>query len=272
MEKNPKYRYSNPWGRKVFYIVSAMIFLFMNLPIFIVFPLSFTSAGHLAFPPPGYSLQWYLRFFSSPDWMRATWLSFEIAILVAIVATVLGTLASLGMVRGDFKGKGLISAFIISPMILPYVIIALTSYFFLARFRLVGSQIGLMLIHTVIAVPIVFIIVSNNLKNFDVTLEKAALIMGANRIRTFFKVTFPLIRVGVLSAAFFSFLISFDELIIVLFIGGVKVVTLPRRMWEGLRHEIDPTITAVATVLILFSVLILMTIMMFQSVAEKKRK
>jgi putative spermidine/putrescine transport system permease protein len=157
-------------------------------------------------------------------------------------------------------------------MIIPYVIIALASYFFLVDIKLVGSQTGLILIHTVLALPIVFIIVSNTLKGFDVSLEKAAMILGANKIKTFFRVTLPLIRTGIISAAFFSFLISFDELIIVLFIGGIRVVTLPRKMWEGVRMETDPTISAVATMLIVFSVFMLMLIWLIQYLSERRQK
>ncbi|MCX5839591.1 MAG: ABC transporter permease [Deltaproteobacteria bacterium] len=271
MKKKATKSYSNRWGKRVLYGLCGLILLFLNSPIFIVFPMSFSSASYLAFPPPGYSLQWYQKFLQHADWIQSTWCSFQIAFIVTLLSTTLGTLGSLGFVRGRFRGKNLISAFVISPLIVPYIIIALASYFFLAKFRLVGSQVGLILIHTVIAVPIVFIIVSNTLRNFDVSLEKAAMIMGANRVRTFFKVTLPLIRTGVFSGAFFSFLTSFDELIIVLFIGGVKVVTLPRKMWEGVRHETDPTITAAATILILFSVLVLALIMIIQAVSEKRR-
>ena len=271
METVSRKAYSTQWRKNIFYAICGLIILFLNSPIFIVFPMSFSSASYLVFPPPGYSFQWYLKFLQRPDWIQPTWYSFKIAILVSLISTTLGTLASIGFVRGNFKGKGLISTFLISPLIIPYVIIALSSYFFLAKFKLVGSQIGLVLIHTVIAVPIVFIIVSNTFKSFDISFEKAAMILGANRIRTFFKITLPLIKAGVMSGAFFSFLISFDELIIVLFIGGVKVVTLPRRMWEGVRDETDPTIAAVATILILLSILVLMLIMVIQAISMKKR-
>lgn len=264
--------YSTQWKKTIFYATCGLIILFLNSPIFIVFPISFSSASYLAFPPPGYSFQWYLKFFQHEGWMQSTWYSFKIAIIVTILSTTLGTLASIGFVRGKFSGKELISIFFISPLIIPYVIIALASYFFLAKFRLVGSQIGLILIHTVIAVPIVFVIISNTLRNFDIYLEKAAMILGANRIKTFFKITLPMIKTGVISGAFFSFLISFDELIIVLFIGGVKVVTLPRRMWEGVRDESDPTIAAVATILVLLSLFILTMILTIQLISEKRRK
>ena len=272
MQMVSKKAYSTQWKKKIFYVICGLIILFLNSPIFIVFPMSFSSASYLVFPPPGYSFQWYLKFLQRADWMQSTWYSFKIAFIVTILSTTFGTLASIGFVRGRFRGKGLISAFFISPLIIPYVIIALASYLFLAKFRMVGSQIGLVLIHTVIAAPIVFVIISNTLKTFDISLEKASMILGANRIKTFFKVTLPMIKTGVISGAFFSFLISFDELIIVLFIGGVTVVTLPRRMWEGVRDESDPTIAAVATILILLSVFILTMILTIQAISEKRRK
>ena len=259
-------------GKQVFYWVCGAILIFLNLPMLIIFPISFSSARFLTFPPPGFSFQWYIKFFERSDWLLSAWYSFKIAIVVAVISTLLGTLASIAVVRGKFRGRSLISSFIISPMIIPYVIIALASYFFLVDIKLVGSQTGLILIHTVLALPIVFIIVSNTLKGFDVSLEKAAMILGANKIKTFFRVTLPLIRTGIISAAFFSFLISFDELIIVLFIGGIRVVTLPRKMWEGVRMETDPTISAVATMLIVFSVFMLMLIWLIQYLSERRQK
>ena len=263
--------YGGHWEKTAFYVFCGLIFFFVVFPIFIIIPISFSSAKYLTFPPPGFSLQWYLNYFNRPDWIRATWLSFQIAFVVALVATVLGTLAAMAIVRGHFKGKNTMYAFIISPLIMPIIIIALASYFLLAKFKLIGSQLGLALIHIVIAVPLVVVIVSNTLKNFDVTLEKASMILGANRIRTFFKVTFPLVRTGILSAAFFAFLTSFDELVIALFVGGTRVVTLPRRMWEGVRMEIDPTIAAVATLLVIFSMCILGMIFMIQTWSEKRK-
>jgi putative spermidine/putrescine transport system permease protein len=267
-----KATYSNRWGMLIFYGLCGLILFFLIFPIFVIFPVSLSSARYLTFPPPGFSFQWYLNFFSRTTWKIATLLSFHTAILVMILSTVLGTLASLGIVRGKFPGKSLAYAFIVSPLVIPIIIIALASYFLVAKLKLIGSPFGLAFIHTVIAVPVVVVIVSNTLRNFDTTLEKASMIMGAGRIKTFFKVTFPLIKTGIFSAAFFAFLTSFDELIIALFVGGTTAVTLPRRMWEGVRMEIDPTIAAVATLLTLFSICVLGLIIKIQSVAEKRRR
>ncbi len=256
----------------VYFGFCTFVILFLIFPIFIILPISFSSARYLTFPPPGFSLQWYINFFNRPDWMMAIWLSTKIAVIVMCIATPLGTLAALGIDRGKFIGRNFLYAFFVSPLIMPLVSVALASYFLLAKFKLIGTQIGLALVHSVIALPIVIIIVLNTLKNFNTDLEKASMVLGANRIRTFFKITFPLIKTGILSAAFFAFLASFDELIIALFVGGTKVVTLPRRMWQGLRMEIDPTIAAVATILVTISVVILGAIMLLQKISEKKLK
>jgi putative spermidine/putrescine transport system permease protein len=271
VEIGPDSQHQNKLWKWSFYSFCGIVISFLLLPIFIIVPISFSSAKYLVFPPPGFSLQWYANFFSRQDWTGATLLSFKIAIFVTITATTLGTLAALGIVRGNFKYKNILYAFIMSPMIMPLIIVALASYFLLAKMQLIGSMLGLILIHTVISIPIVVVIVSNTLKNFDTTLEKAAAIMGAGRIRTFMKVTFPLIRTGVLSAGFFTFLTSFDELVIALFLGGATSLTLPRRMWQGLRMEIDPTIAAVATLLVLFSICILGLIMIIQRIAERRQ-
>ena len=263
--------YSNRWAKVGYYTFCGLIFFFLTFPVIIIIPMSFSSAKYLTFPPPGLSLQWYQNFFGRSDWTGATWLSFKIAIVVMLLATTLGTLAALALVRGQFRGKNILYAFVISPLIIPIIIIALSAYFHLASLKLIGSQIGVICMHTIGSIPYVVIIVSNTLKNFDVTLEKAAAVMGANRIQTFFKVTMPMIKTGVFSAAFFAFLHSFDELIITLFVGGTKVMTLPRRMWQGLLMELDPTLAAVASLLAVFSVCMLGLLIGAQSLAEKRR-
>jgi len=252
------------WGRGFLSIETYAMLLFLILPIFIIIPLSFSAERYLQFPPHGFSLQWYANFFTTDTWIRATWTSLKIAFLVMILATLLGTLASFFFVRANFRGKGLIYSFILSPMIIPVIIVAIAIYFFFAKLKLIGTLAGMVFAHTILAIPFVTVIVTATLQGFDVNLEKAAMNLGANRLKTFFKITFPLIRTGVSSGALFAFLTSFDEVIIAIFISGIAANTLPKKMWDSITMETDPTITAVATMLIVVTVTLLTFIELFR--------
>jgi putative spermidine/putrescine transport system permease protein len=258
-------------GRIVLYGFTALVLFYLIFPVFVVAPVSFSSAQYLAFPPPGFSLQWYEKYFDRQDWIDATFLSLRIGLMTAVMATVLGTAAALGLVRGRFRGKNAINAFLVSPLIIPAIIVAIGVYFFYARLQIVGSPWALALAHTALAIPFVVINVSATLYGFDERLEYAAMNLGANRWQTFRHVTFPIIRPGVLAGALFAFITSFDELIVALFISGTGAVTLPRKMWDGLRQEIDPTIAAVSTMLIAISVLILLSAELLRQRSERMR-
>jgi len=231
----------------------AVVLLYLIFPILIIVPLSLSSALYLSFPPPSLSLQWYRNFFSRSDWLDAAWLSIWVGALVMVLATLLGTPAAIGLVRGRFRGRKAINAFILSPLIAPAIIVAIGIYFFYARIGLVGNPMALVLAHTGLAVPFVVINVSATLYGFDRRLEQAALSLGATPWRAFWQVMLPIIRPGVMAGAVFAFISSFDELIVALFISGSTAVTLPRKMWQSIRFEIDPTIAAVSTLLIVFT-------------------
>lgn len=231
----------------------ALVIIFLLLPILVVIPLSFSSASYLRFPPPGWSLRWYANYASRETWRDATWLSLWVGLLVSVLATGLGTLAAFGLTRGRLPLRGAISALIISPLVVPAIVAAIGIYFAFSRAGITGSALGLVLAHSCLAVPFVVAMVSAALVGFDRRLEFAAMSLGAGRWATFRQVTFPLIRPAVLAGAFFAFITSFDELIVALFVSGSTAITLPRRMWDELRFEIDPTIAAVSTVLVAFT-------------------
>lgn len=252
--------HSFPYGKGGFYLLCLAIFVFLILPVFIIIPISFSSAKYLQFPPKGFSLQWYQEYFSDRVWISATLLSLRVAALTMVLATVLGTMASLALVRGRFRGKGLIHALILSPMIIPVIIVAISVYLFFSRLRLIGTEWGLVLAHTILALPFVVVNVSASLKGFDETLERAAISLGASRFQALRKVTFPLIRPGIISGALFAFITSFDEVVVAIFISGSRAVTLPKQMWDGIRIAINPTISAVASLFIVFSILLLLAI------------
>jgi putative spermidine/putrescine transport system permease protein len=258
-------------GRALLWLFVGVVLLYLIFPVFVVVPVSFSSAKYLQFPPPGWSLQWYQNYLVRPGWVPATLLSIRVAVAVAVLATVLGTAASLALVRGRFPGRDAVNSFIVSPLIVPGIIVAIGIYFVYAQAKLVGNPLGLVFAHTALALPFVVTNVSATLQGFDERLEYAAMNLGANRWQTFRRVTLPIIRPGVFAGALFAFITSFDELIVALFISGSGAVTLPRKMWDSLRQEIDPTIAAVSTVLIAVSVLILFTAELLRQRSERTR-
>jgi putative spermidine/putrescine transport system permease protein len=233
---------------------SGLVLLFLVAPVLIVIPMSFSAGSSLSFPPTGFSLQWYDNFFGRADWTSATIQSFQVAAAVMVLATIIGTMASLALVRGRFRGKQIINLLILAPIIVPSIVIAIAVFGIYSTLRLTGTYIGLVLAHTVFALPFVVIVITATLRGFDINLENAANNLGANSIQTFRYVTLPIIAPGVFAGALFAFVASFDELIIALFIAGAANRTLPVRMFEGLRLEIDPTIAAVSTMLIVLTV------------------
>jgi len=257
------------WIDILFYIFCGLIFLFLMLPLFIILPISFSSSLYLEFPPRGFSLQWYRNYFGAGEWMRATLNSFKIGIMTSAFSSLLGVPAALFLSRKRFKGKQFIYSFLLSPMIVPTIIIAIAVYFLFAKMALVGSIYSIALAHTVLAVPIMVITVSAALQGVDQSLEYAAMILGANRVKTFFKITFPLIRSGVITGALFAFITSFDEIVIAIFLSSHPSLTLPKHMWSAILEEIDPTIAAVSTILVFLSVSLLLSVAWLRKLAER---
>jgi putative spermidine/putrescine transport system permease protein len=186
-----------------------------------------------------------------------------------LVSSVIGTLAALGIIRGQFRGKRWLQILIISPMIIPVIIISVAIYSFFAKLHLIANFLGMVIGHSLLAIPYVFVNVAASLQGLDVNLEKAAYSLGANRIQTFFRVTFPLIRPGIMAGAIFAFIVSFDELVVTMFISGVRY-TLPVRMWMDIRLEISPTISTISTLLIIMSFAAMLSVEWIRRRAERR--
>lgn len=249
----------------------GLILLFLIAPIMAIMPLSFNSETFFSYPMPGYSTKWYVDFFTNERWQKALRLSFVLAFATTILATTLGTLAALGLARGNLPGRASIMAVLISPMIVPVIISALGMFFFYARWGLTGTMAGLILAHTALATPFVVITVTATLSSFDRTLMRAGASLGAPPHTVFFRVVMPLILPGMISGALFAFVTSFDEVVVIIFIASPEQNTLPRQMFSGIREQISPTITAAATVLILISTAMLVTVEMLRRRSEKLR-
>jgi putative spermidine/putrescine transport system permease protein len=235
------------------WIITILTLIFLIAPSLIVIPMSLSAGETLSFPPPGYSFRWYETFFTEPEWQRAARNSVIVAVLTTIAATVLGTGVSIALIRGRVPARNLLTSIFLTPMVVPVIVTAVAVYGLYVRFKLVGTIQGLVLAHTVLALPFVMINVSAVLQGMDIRLEHAARSLGATPLRTFFLVTLPLIRPGILAGALFAFITSFDELVVALFISGDRAATLPVQIWSGLRFEINPTVAAVSTLLIVLS-------------------
>jgi putative spermidine/putrescine transport system permease protein len=240
---------------QVAFCILAMVFLIG--PSLAIIPISFSSANFLSYPLPGFSLQWYYKILQPQPWMAALLNSLIIGAGATVVASILGTVAALGLSRGHLPARSAILAVVISPMIVPVVISGVGMYFFFAKLGLVASFLGLVLAHAVLAVPFVVITVTATLKNFDMNLVRAAASLGASPFHAFRTVTLPLIAPGVVSGALFAFVFSFDEVVVALFISGPGQRTLPRQMFDGLRDNIDPSILAMSTLLVIISVVLM---------------
>ncbi|MDE1181827.1 ABC transporter permease [Paraburkholderia sp.] len=235
-------------------IHSGVIFFFLVAPIVAIVPLSFNSGSYFSYPMDGFSLRWYAQAFGSHDWQRAFANSIGIGAAATLISTCLGTLAALGLSRASFPFRAIIMPLLISPMIIPIVVVAAGFYLIFAPLGLVNSYAGVVLAHAALGTPFVVITVTASLLSFDQSLLRAAAGLGAPPWVTFRRVTLPLITPAVATGSVFAFATSFDEVIVILFIGGPDQRTVPRQMWSGIRDQIDPSILAVATILIVFAV------------------
>ncbi|KDE41192.1 Spermidine Putrescine ABC transporter permease component potC [Nitrincola lacisaponensis] len=255
----------------VFRVFCGLILVFLMIPVLVIIPLSFSDSSFLTYPIQGFSLRWYEQIFSAGPWMDSLKNSLIVAPLATLLAMIFGTLAAVGLNRADFPGKGLILALLISPMVVPLVIVAVGMYFFFANLGLLNSYTGLVIAHAVLGVPFVVITVNATLQGFDYNQMRAGASLGASPLRVFFTVVLPQIIPGVASGGLFAFATSFDEVVVALFIASPTERTLPIQMFSGIRENISPAIAAMATILILMSVVLLLVMELLRRRSEKMR-
>jgi len=280
-------------GQRIWYytfrVICGLIFAFLIIPILTIIPLSFNAQDFFTFTPEmlrldpeGYSLKHYRDFFTNEDWQRPLRNSFIIAPLATIISVSLGTLAAIGLSQSHVPFRGTIMAILISPMIVPLIISATGMFFFYSKIgffmedslgmsKSVVGYIKVILAHAALGIPFVIITVTATLVGFDRSLTRAAANLGASPARTFFKIQMPLILPGVISGGLFAFITSFDEVVVVLFVGSAAQKTLPWQMFTGLREQISPTILAVATVLVAISIVLLTTVELLRRRSERLR-
>ncbi|ALL69341.1 Spermidine Putrescine ABC transporter permease component potC [Paraburkholderia caribensis MBA4] len=266
--------YATVWGRvgRISYVaLSLAVLIFLVLPILVVMPLSFNSQPYFTYPLPGVSLRWYQEFFNSADWMLALKNTVITGVVSTMIATVLGVTASLGLTSSRIRGKQLITGILISPMIVPLIITAVGVYFAFSPLGITDSLVGLILAHAALGAPFVVVTVTATLAGFNETLSRAGRSLGASPLRVFLQVKLPIIAPGVVSGALFAFATSFDEIVVALFLTGPDQRTIPRQMWAGIREQLSPTILAVASLLVVISTLLLMTLEVLRRRTERLR-
>ena len=261
-----------------FHTYCGLVFVFLLAPLIAIIPLSFNAEPYFTFSkemvnldPEAYSLRWYKDIIHNKQWLHSAKNSIIIAFFATILATTLGTVAALGLSQSYMPFRVAIMGLLISPMIVPLIISAAGMFFFYSKIGLSQTMVGLILAHAALGTPFVVITVTATLIGFDHSLTRAAASLGSNPTNTFFKVIMPLVTPGMISGALFAFITSFDEVVVVFFLAGFEQRTIPRQMWAGIREQISPTILAVATLLVLLSILLFTAIELLRRRSERLR-
>lgn len=255
------------WGLR---LVVLAVFFFLVVPILIVVVESFNSVNYLSFPLEGVSTRFYEGFFSDSSWVSATLLSARIALLAALIATVVGTMAAWALARTTWRGRPVVYGLLYSPVIVPIIVLAMGYYFFFSSIRAIGVWPAVAAAYAVLGIPFVLVSVSSALQHFDRELENAARTLGAGSMRTLWYVTLPRIGSAVAAGAVFAFVVAFDEAVIILFIAGAGAITLPRKLWDSVRYDLDPTLAVAGTVLIVVCVTLFLLAELLNSLRERR--
>ncbi|WP_068794114.1 ABC transporter permease [Brevibacillus laterosporus] len=234
-------------------VITVAILIFVNAPFLIIVPSSFTAAGYLSFPPEGFSLDWYKQILDRPEFIEAFWFSLQLAAITAILSTLIGTMAAIAISKYQFKGKNFISGLLLSPLTVPSLIIGIAALLFFTRLGIGGTFLGLLLAHILISIPYVVRLVLTGLTTFDYTLEKAAYMLGARPVHVFWDITLPMLRPAILSGFIFSFLTSFDNVTVSLFLVAPDTTTLPLAIFTYMQESLDPMVASMSSVVILIS-------------------
>lgn len=244
-------------GTIALYGVGALILAFLILPTLLVVPMSFSPTNYLQFPPKGFSIRWYEAYFSDQSWIDATLFSVQIAAMTTVASAIIGTMASVALVRGRVPGQDTLTAVLLAPLIVPHVVVAIAVYFQFAPLGLIGTRVAFVLIHTALAVPYVLLVVMAALQSVPPSLEMAGLNLGASRLQCFRRITLPLIAPAVAAGAIFAFLASFDETVVSFFISGVEHKTVTRKLMEDIEYNLSPLIAAASTIFVVVTVLLM---------------
>ena len=239
------------------YVVAVLVMVWLVIPTLLVIPMSFSASQYLEFPPREWSVRWYKSYFNSTAWMQATVTSLKAGVLTALLATPLATMAAYGLHVSRLRHANLLLMLLLTPMVVPVILIGIGVFYAYVKLKLVNSMLGLVLAHSMLAIPVVMLVVASALKSFDLDQELVARSLGASRIKAFWMVTLPAIKFSVVTGAVLAFLTSFDEIIVSLFVSGGDNSTLTRNMFNALRDQVDPTIAAISTLIVLATTVLL---------------
>ena len=239
------------------YAVAVLVMVWLVIPTLLVIPMSFSASQYLEFPPREWSVRWYKSYFNSTSWMQATVTSLKAGVLTALLATPLATMAAYGLHVSRLRHANLLLMLLLTPMVVPVILIGIGVFYAYVKLKLVNSLLGLVLAHSMLAIPVVMLVVASALKSFDLDQELVARSLGASRIKAFWMVTLPQIKFSVVTGAVLAFLTSFDEIIVSLFVSGGDNSTLTRNMFNALRDQVDPTIAAISTLIVLATTVLL---------------
>lgn len=259
---------SNRFLKMLFVILNLFILLFLILPIISTIIISFNPEASLSFPIKDYSITWYLNYFSNEQWLMATAYSFRIAFFTALSTTTLGIVTAVYLVKTEFKYKNVLYILFLTPMVVPPMVLSIALYFFFAKVKFISGITPIVIGHTILALPIVLITISTTLQGISPNLERAAVSLGASGTRAFINIIMPLITPSIITGLLFSFLLSFDELLIPMFLGGVEIMTLPTKIWGSLTYSMDPTVAAVSSLIIITIV----TLLVISQLVFRRRK
>lgn len=233
--------------------IVLLILVIIILPALVIIPQSFTSLNYFVYPIPAFSTKWYSKFFENSEWITGMQRSLLIAVITAILATIIGTMAAVAFEKFEFKGKSVFMSLMIAPMVVPVIITGVALYTTFSKVGLTNSIPGIIMAHTLLAIPMVFITMMSGLSNVNENLELAAMSMGATPIRTFFEVTLPTVKSSLTASVLFAFVTSLDEVVVTIFVSGANTKTLTMVMWENLRTTINPTLAVAATFLVILT-------------------
>ena len=247
-------------GKMTHHVFAWLAFIFLLTPLLIVVPISFSGGSYLRFPPESYSVRWYENYFAQSGWIDATILSLKVGIVATIISVCVGFLFALGTTRGLKRWAPTLERLAIAPMVIPSIVYSVSMYSLFSSFGLVGSWLGIALAHSILCLPFVVIVLAASLREYDMDQETAAMGLGANRVTAIWRITIPQIRPSLLSAAFLAFITSFDELVVAMFLSGT-FGTLPKKMFDNIRLQIDPTIAAVSVLEIVMVIIVMVVLM-----------
>jgi ABC-type spermidine/putrescine transport system permease subunit II len=245
------------WGRPLLWAFGSLVMVFLIAPILVIAVVSFNQSALFSFPPTAWSLRWYEALWTSRTWREAGALSLWLAGAVTCAALLLGVPAAYALARSQWRGRRVVEFVLVSPMVVPAVVLAIALYLLFAPFRLIGTTSGILLAHTLLALPVVIVITGAAFRRVPPATELAARSCGASFLRAFWHVALPAVRPAIVSSGAFAFLTSFDEVVLVLFLRGPSTNTLPKRIWEAVKFELDPSLTAVSTLLIVLTLIAL---------------